>query len=113
MAQRFQTLFVSDLSGEDLGEDGETVTFNIKGVDYEIDLSSQEVAGFDEAVAMYIEHGRRVGGRRQSSPSNRTKNTGAKEDLNVIREWARTSGHQVSDRGRISKKVLDAYHAAH
>lgn len=113
MAQRIQTLFVSDLSGEDLGKDGETVSFTIKGVEYEIDLSSQEAAGFDKAVAMYIEHGRRVGGRRQSSPSSRTTNSGDKEDLNAIREWARANGHQVSDRGRISKTVKDAYNAAH
>jgi Lsr2 len=31
----------------------------------------------------------------------------------AIRAWARQNGHQVSDRGRISKTVVDAFHAAH
>jgi hypothetical protein len=30
----------------------------------------------------------------------------------AIRGWARANGHQVSDRGRISKSVMDAYQAA-
>ena len=30
----------------------------------------------------------------------------------AIREWARENGHQVSDRGRISKSVMDTYQAA-
>jgi len=30
----------------------------------------------------------------------------------AIRDWARANGHQVNDRGRISKSVMDAYQAA-
>ena len=30
----------------------------------------------------------------------------------AIREWARTNGHEVSDRGRISKSVMHAYQTA-
>ena len=29
-----------------------------------------------------------------------------------VREWARANGHEVSDRGRISKSVMQAYQAA-
>ncbi len=111
MAQRVQTLFVSDISGEELGGGGETVTFTYRGVDYEIDVSPDEGAGFDEAMAKYIQHGRRVGGRRQAQAA---KSPGqGKGELDAIRSWARENGHQVSDRGRISKKVRDAYTAAH
>jgi hypothetical protein len=31
----------------------------------------------------------------------------------AIRAWARQNGHQVSDRGRISKTVVNAFQAAH
>lgn len=111
MAQRIQTLIVSDLSGDDLGEAGQTVRFGYQGVDYEIDLSAKEVAGFDKAIAMYVEHARRVGGRRQSGTSK--SNGSGKSELDAIRKWARDAGHQVSDRGRISQKVKDAYSASH
>ena len=30
-----------------------------------------------------------------------------------VREWARQHGHDVSDRGRISEDILEAYDAAH
>ncbi|MCE0488274.1 histone-like nucleoid-structuring protein Lsr2 [Ornithinimicrobium sediminis] len=108
MAQRVQTLFVSDLSGDDLGESGQTVRFGYKGVEYEIDLSENEIADFDKAIGMYIEHGRKVGGRRQAGQ----KSSASKEDLSKIRQWAKANGHQVSERGRIAQAVKDAYYAA-
>ena len=36
-----------------------------------------------------------------------------REQTAAIRAWARQNGHEVSDRGRISKTVLDAFQAAH
>jgi hypothetical protein len=35
-----------------------------------------------------------------------------KDQLAKIREWARTNGHQVSDRGPVSTAVQEAYHTA-
>ena len=36
-----------------------------------------------------------------------------KEQTQAIREWARASGRQVSDRGRISAAIQEAFNAAH
>jgi Lsr2 len=36
-----------------------------------------------------------------------------REQTAAIRAWARQNGHQVSNRGRISKTVVDAFQAAH
>jgi len=36
-----------------------------------------------------------------------------REQTAAIRAWARANGHQVSDRGRIPKSVIEAYQAAH
>jgi hypothetical protein len=33
-------------------------------------------------------------------------------DTAAVREWARENGHEVSERGRVSKKIIDAYLAA-
>ena len=35
-----------------------------------------------------------------------------KNQLGAVRAWARENGHKVSDRGRVSQEVLDAYKAA-
>ncbi len=74
-------------------------------------MSPEEGAEFDQAMAKYIQHGRRVGGRRQIR-AGKTPGQG-KGELDAIRSWARQNGHQVSDRGRISKRVREAYTAAH
>jgi hypothetical protein len=36
----------------------------------------------------------------------------SREETAAIRGWARENGHQVSDRGRIPKSVIEAYQAA-
>jgi len=36
-----------------------------------------------------------------------------REQTAAIRAWARQNGHDVSDRGRIAKAVVEAFQAAH
>lgn len=109
MAQRVKTFYVSDLSGEDLGSEGQPIKFGWLGVDYEIDLSQAEADEFAEVMDKYLKVARRIGGRRQTGAR---QSTGGRNDLNKIREWARANGHKVSDRGRIAQKVIDAYDAS-
>lgn len=110
MAQRIKTFFVSDLSGEELGETANTVKFGYQGVAYEIDLSQEEADEFAEVMDKYVTAARRVGGRRQSGSA---ASTGPSRDLSAVREWARQNGYTVSSRGRIPNEVLEAYDAAH
>lgn len=110
MAQHVKTLFVSDLSGQELGEDGQTVKFGFLGVEYEIDLSQEEADEFAGVMERYVGSGRRVAGRRQRGSATAGGRAG---DLASIRSWAKENGYQVSSRGRISQEVVDAYQAAH
>ena len=53
---------------------------------------------------------RRSGGSRGSAAKRRTQvGTSARE----IRDWARSNGHKVPDRGRIPADVREAFEAAH
>ena len=66
---------------------------------------------------MYIEHatktsGGSTGGRKRSSSASKSGSGRSKDELSNIRAWAQANGHQVSERGRIKKDILDAYHAA-
>ena len=112
MAKRVIEVLTSDLSGDELGGDGQTVEFSYQGVDYSIDLTKSEASEFDKSISKYTGSARRVGGRKKRipNPSSRTPN---KAHSNTIREWARKNGYTVSDRGRISQKVQDAFDAAH
>lgn len=111
MAQQVHTILVSDLTGQELGDDGQTVRFGFLGAQYEIDLSQQEADEFVNSMQKYTDAARRVGGRRQSGGAQGSASTD-REQLRKIREWARENGYKVSSRGRISQEVQDAYHAA-
>lgn len=109
MAQKVQVLLVDDLDGS---EADETVTFGMDGVTYEIDLKAATATKLRKALAPYVEAGRRTGGRaaRGKAKSGATSNS---TDVWKIREWARSSGYEINERGRIPETVRAAYDKAH
>jgi hypothetical protein len=107
VAQRTIIQLTDDLDGAAADR---TVNFAYEGVMYELDLSTKNVDKFAKALEPYIAAGRRVGGRKSSSHGTATKTN--REEMRAIRQWAKDSGYEVSDRGRISAEVQAAYHAA-
>jgi len=112
MAQRVQIVLEDDLDG---GVAAETVTFGLDGVNYEIDLSDKNAGKLRDELATLIGHARRSGGRRTTGrrPAGGSSTTSSRRDLSAVRGWARANGHQVSDRGRVSAAVQEAYDKAH
>lgn len=117
MAQKVQVMLVDDIDG---GEADETVSFSLDGVAYEVDLSTDNAEAMREAFAQYVGVARRVGGRaaaRSTGGGRPRKATAAAasggRDTAAIRAWAKENGYEVSERGRISAAVLEAYDAAH
>ena len=110
MAQRVEIKLEDDIDG---GDADETVTFALDGVTYEIDLSSGNASKLRDALAPYVGHGRRAAGRRQTTRAQGRNAAGGKRDLAGVRDWARSNGHKVSDRGRISAEIQAAYDKAH
>ncbi|MFP5335177.1 MAG: histone-like nucleoid-structuring protein Lsr2 [Actinomycetes bacterium] len=113
MAQKVQVVLVDDLDG---GEADETVSFALDGVSYEIDLTSANAARLRDELAPWVGHARRVGGRssggRRSARKQAASSSGG-ADTAKVREWARENGYKVSERGRISADVMEAYAKAH
>ncbi|MDM7855370.1 histone-like nucleoid-structuring protein Lsr2 [Cellulomonas alba] len=114
MAQKVQVLLVDDLDG---GTADETVSFGLDGVSYEIDLTSAHAGELREALAQWIGHARKVGGRsaggRGAGRANGRRSSAGSGPAGDIREWAKENGYHVSERGRISAEVKAAYDAAH
>lgn len=116
MAQKTLIQLVDDLDGTPIADgEGKTVSFSIDGVSYEIDLSNDHVDELDAALATFVSAARKTtrsgAGRASTGRTASTKSN--PEDLQKIREWAKSNGHAVSDRGRIAASVRDAYTAAH
>lgn len=117
MAQKVQVLLVDDLDG---GEATETVSFALDGTTYEIDLNDAHAAELRDAFAPWVGAARRAGGRSSAPAQRRSSGRGARSGGNgdrdrvqEIRAWARENGHKVSERGRLSSAVVEAYEAAH
>lgn len=110
MAQRFEVVLLDDLDGSDADE---SVSFGLDGVNYEIDLSEGNAEALREALARYVGHARRVRGRASRRGTGRVRTAPARVDLSDVRAWARDSGYQVSDRGRLSSEIMAAYDSAH
>lgn len=106
MAQKVQVILLDDIDG---GQADETVSFALDGVTYEIDLSKKNAAKFRDVLAPYVGSARKAGGRRGRGRASR----GGRTDTTAVREWARSQGLKVSDRGRIPTDILEQYEAAH
>lgn len=113
MARREVIELVDDLDGGPVTDDGETIQFTYRGVEYEIDLRSKNAAKLDKALEPYLSAARRVGGRRTRGSGRGAGAPANRSHLSAIRDWARANGHEVSDRGRISREIQEAYQQAH
>ncbi|WP_216695331.1 histone-like nucleoid-structuring protein Lsr2 [Dietzia psychralcaliphila] len=111
MAQQFHVRYIDDIDGTDLGDKSNAISFAFEGKEYSIDLSDENAEAFRAAVAPYIEAGHRVTGSKTKTARKATTKT-ASGDTKAIREWARTNGYDVSDRGRIPADVMESYAAA-
>ena len=116
MAQRTILELVDDLDG---GKADETVTFALDGVEFEIDLSADNAARLRDELAEFVGHARRVGGRKQRSAgapkaaAAATTNGNGKPDTQAVREWARSQGEQVAERGRVPQALVIRFQEAH
>ncbi|MCS6712606.1 Lsr2 family protein [Brachybacterium sp. EF45031] len=110
MARKTIVELVDDLDG---GRADQTVTFSLDGVAYEIDLTDANAERLREALSEWVSKARRVSGSRRRSSGGSSANHSSAEETRRIRAWARENGHEVSDRGRISRELREAYEAAH
>ena len=111
MAQRVQVILEDDIDGS---EATGTYAFAFDGIEYEIDLSADNYEGLGNALAPWVAHARRVGGRRRRAGARPVAiSTDGGSSTSDIRAWAQEQGYEVSSRGRVSSEIREAYEAAH
>ena len=113
MAQRIQVLLVCDLHDDDTAGT-ETIRFGLDGAGYEIDVCERHATELRDRMASYVGAGRRAGGRSEpSSGRSRRRRSRGSGDAARVREWARSQGLPVPERGRIPADLAERYAAAH
>jgi hypothetical protein len=107
MAQVTTIKLLDDVDGSPADE---TVDFALDGRSYEIDLSESNADKLRGLLADFVASARRARGasapkaKASSAPSGRDR-----DQTRAIRTWAKASGYDISDRGRIPANIIDEY----
>ncbi|VVJ22737.1 Histone protein Lsr2 [Amycolatopsis camponoti] len=109
MAQKVKVELLDDIDGTPATQ---AVKFALDGVEYEIDLSDDNATALREELARYVEAARRTGGRKRTKATAPPSAAADRERSTAIRTWAKENGHNVSDRGRLSTEIIEAYEQA-
>ncbi len=108
--RRVQTIVVDDLDG---GAADTTIRFGLDGTDYEIDLSHAHADSFRAAVQVYIAAARKVGsGAARVGRGGGRRRSASGLDSSQVREWAKSQGLEVKERGRVPADLVARYRAA-
>ncbi len=110
MATQTTVTVTDDLDGSGNAKE---VAFSLNGESWTIDLSAKNRAALEKALKPYIAKATKQGRRRPAASVRETARRAARTDLAAVRDWAKSNGHRVSDRGRISATVQQEYDAAH
>ena len=111
MAQKVSVTFACDYDSKEIPS-GEHLTrsFSLDGRDYEIDLCERHSQKFDETMHRFADRARKVSSRVGKT---KRRTTAHRKRSAEIRAWAKRSGMDVSDRGRIPTQVIAKYEANH
>lgn len=110
MATRITTTLVDDI--DPTQEASETVSFALDGTTYEIDLTEENAQSIRALIGTWAGYARVIARPRPVS-SGKRRDRNADYDPVAVREWAKSQGIELSERGRISASVIAAYKAGH
>ncbi|MGW6743307.1 histone-like nucleoid-structuring protein Lsr2 [Streptomyces sp. NPDC055025] len=110
MAQRVVVTLSDDIDG---GEASETVTFGLDGKSYEIDLNPANAKKLRKALAPFMAAGRKQTNASKHGKSLTTyRHTALAPAPAAVRAWAQSHRMEVPARGRIPKRVYEAFREA-
>jgi len=107
---------IDDYDGKELHPDTPPERYRINGRTYDLYLSDESKKTVDDFLRKLLDGAEEV--RDTYTPRSSRGRGGAGVaimdgyTIHDLREWARANGHQVSDRGRIPKSVIEAFQAA-
>jgi hypothetical protein len=110
MAKQTTVTITDDIDGSGSAKE---VSFSLNGRSWVIDLNAKNRAALEKALKPYIAKATEQRGSGRRGKVVRKSSRAKSRDLAAVREWAKSNGHQVSDRGRISAHIQEAYDAGH
>ncbi|MCO4700369.1 hypothetical protein LRR80_06477 [Streptomyces sp. RO-S4] len=104
VAQKVVVTLFDDIDGS---EAAETIAFGLDGKSYEIDLNEANARKLREALEPYVD-----AGRKRARSGKAYRQTEVAPDPAAVRAWAQANRMDVPARGRIPKRVYEAFTAA-
>jgi hypothetical protein len=101
VAQRVVVTLFDDIDGS---EAAETIAFGLDGKSYEIDLNQANADNLRTALAPFVE-----AGRKRARSGKAYRQTQVAPDPAAVRAWAQAHQLEVPARGRIPKRVYEAF----
>lgn len=110
MAQKVETVIIDDLDGSKADT---TIRFGLDGTEFEIDLNATHADDLRRTTERYIHAGRKVSSTRRSSRGTTRRGRSSSEpSSSEVRDWAKSHGHEVKERGRIPAELVVKFQAA-
>lgn len=111
MATQTLTTMVDDIDGST--DDVVTCAFGLGDSHFEIDLNAAHREELESVLERFIAAARPVRTAKPSRQRRPAETSRTDRDLtHKIRQWAKENGHEVSERGRLPKTLIEAYEAA-
>ena len=118
MARQTTVTVTDDLDGS---ANAKEVSFSLDGTSWTIDLNAKNRTALEKALKPYIAKATQQPTRQTRSGRAATSGKGAgrtssrrpRGELGEVRTWAKSNGYVVSDRGRISSEIQQAYDSVH
>jgi ribosome-binding protein aMBF1 (putative translation factor) len=107
MAQQVSVTITCDICGST--KDAQTHTISLDGQAREIDLCGKDGRALAKVAGKYVPHARKV----RHTPAAGRRTTSDRERSADIRDWAKSQGISISERGRIPADVERQYADSH
>jgi hypothetical protein len=111
--QKIVTTIIDDI---DNTPNAQTFLFSFNDQQYEIDLSSNNRRAFQDSISQFVKHARPMSRKKRKNRTvNGVKTTPQAHTSNgrirsqEIRDWAKSQGISVRDRGRIPGHIVEQY----
>lgn len=107
------TILIDDFDGKTLNGNIKPIRVTVGNESWDVYLSAKNAQALRKAIDPFVKSADKASGTIKTTRPRTRRPAAPKRDLETIRQWARSEGIEVKDRGRVAQSVIEQYEAAH